>query len=102
MILKYLLKYLWICSLIYKRRNDMRLIEEGKWKKPWSIEVVCSEKECGAKLLVEEKDVKPVDYNSGYYTECMICEAQIKITDNSIPLRMKVILDKKRKYHDCD
>ncbi len=81
----------------------MKLIEEGNWKIPWSMEVVCVEKGCGAKVLIEEKDVKPVDYDAyNYYADCMICERKILISEKDVPQRMKNVLDKKRKHRDSD
>jgi hypothetical protein len=76
----------------------MKVLEKGSWDVPWSIEVKCPENSCGAKLLVEEGDVKPVDYGSGYYADCMICEHRVDISARDIPLRVKRPLDKKRKY----
>ena len=78
----------------------MKALEGGKWKMPWTIEAVCSEKQCGAKLLVEEKDVKPIDYSerNDFYAECAICGTQLHIPVASLPLRLQKILNKKRKY----
>lgn len=75
----------------------MKVLEEGGWRNPWSKEVQCSEKECGAKLLVDEKDVKPVDYGNGYYVNCPICDQSVNFNAKDIPLRMRRELDKKRK-----
>ena len=82
----------------------MKLLEEGNWKIPWSMEVICIEKGCGAKVLIEEKDVKPVDYDDAYryYAVCMVCERNIYISEKDVPQRMKNVLDKKRKYRDRD
>jgi hypothetical protein len=53
----------------------MKVLKEGNWKNPWSMEMVCDEHDCGATLLVEEEDVKPVDYSKkkDYYAECLVC-----------------------------
>lgn len=79
----------------------MKVLEEGKWKNPWSLDVVCGEKECGAKLRVDEKDVKAVDYRNDYVVECPICGGNVSIAGHSIPLRVKRPLDNKRKYSSC-
>jgi hypothetical protein len=78
----------------------MKVLEEGKWKQVWSMEMSCSEKQCGAKLLVEEADVKPFDYSSknDFYAECAVCGARMSITSLMLPLRMQRDLNKKRKY----
>lgn len=76
----------------------MKVLEKGNWENPWSMEVVCEEKSCGARLLVEEKDVKPVDYSVGFYAECMICSHHISIPKNSIPARLVRSAEKGRKY----
>lgn len=77
----------------------MKVLEEGKWKHVWSMEMSCPEKQCGAKLLVEEADVKPVDYsfNDDFYAECGVCGACMYITSLVLPLRLQKELNKKRK-----
>lgn len=82
----------------------MKVLEEGKWKMVWSVEVPCSEKECGAKLLVEEADVKAV-YDSTpakYSSECPVCGSVLFLSSASIPLRVKAVADKKKKWSSCD
>lgn len=76
----------------------MKVLEKGNWENPWSMEMNCSEKSCGAKLLVEEVDVKPVDYGSDFYAECMVCGQHISILKNSLPLRLAKAAEKGRKY----
>lgn len=74
----------------------MKIVKEGKWNLPWSAEMTCPT--CDAILLVEEKDVKPVDYSSGYFCTCMICNKRITIGANLLPLRVKEACDLKRKH----
>jgi hypothetical protein len=83
--------------------NIMKVIEKGNWDNPWSMEIRCCESSCGAKLLVEEDDVKPT-YNCGskYYCICMICGKSISLVHTDIPLRVKEVVDKKRKYSSYD
>ena len=80
----------------------MKVLEEGKWKNPWSFEAICSEKECGAKLLVDEGDVVAKDYSRFYSVDCPICESNIVIPGNLIPVRVKRPIDKKRKWPSYD
>lgn len=87
---------------IETKGEAMKILAEGKWKNPWSMEIDCSEKECGAKLLLEEGDVRAKDYSRLYSAECPICESSIIIPGNAIPLRVKQPLDKKRKWPSCD
>lgn len=82
----------------------MKVLEEGKWKTPWSMEMVCSEKECGAKLLVEEADVKPV-YNSSpakYEAVCAVCGSKLSVPSALIPLRLKTEVDKNKMWSGSD
>ncbi len=82
----------------------MKVLEEGKWKMAWSMEVVCSEKQCGAKLLVEESDVTAVDYSSPakYSCECAVCGSVLNLPPAEIPLRVKAVADKGKLYRDYD
>ncbi len=78
----------------------MKVLEEGKWKMVWSMELMCSEKECGAKLLVEEGDVKSV-YDSSpakYSAECPVCGSVLSLSPPLLPLRLKATVDKKKKW----
>lgn len=79
----------------------MKVIKEGSWKIPWEKEVKCGEASCGAVLLADEKDVKPVDYSSrydDYYVICPICGASIDVPAKDLPLRVRRVLDAKRKH----
>jgi hypothetical protein len=67
----------------------MKVLEKGGWDNPWSMEMVCSEKECSSKLLVEEGDVKPVYNYSGYYALCPVCGKNISIQGKDLPIRPK-------------
>jgi len=82
----------------------MKVLEEGKWKMPWSMEMVCAEKECGAKLLIEEGDVLPT-YNSSparYEVVCAVCGSKLFVPPALIPLRVKTAVDKKKKWSTSD
>ena len=82
----------------------MKVLEEGKWKMVWSMESLCSEKECGAKLLTEEGDVSAV-YDSSpakYSALCPVCGSCLYLPVASIPLRVKVEADKKKKWSPFD
>lgn len=78
----------------------MKVLKEGKWNLPWSGKAICPT--CDAELLVEEGDVKPVDYGTGYFCACGVCGKAIMIPDKDLPLRIKEALDKKRKYSSSD
>src|SRR3989338_1414633 len=84
---------------ICRRKGEkMKVLEEGRWKMPWSMETTCSQKQCGAKLLVEEGDVRPIDYGNGFYAKCAICGTSVNIPVSALPLRMQIALNKKRKH----
>lgn len=76
----------------------MKLLEKGNWDNPWSEEMVCPEKSCGAKMLVEESDVKPVHYQQGFHAVCMMCGQNMPIPSLSLPKRVKDVAEKSRKY----
>ena len=82
----------------------MKVLKEGGWKMPWSMEAMCPEKECGAKLLVEEGDVSAVDYASQdeFSASCAVCGANIKISAAALPLRVKREKLKRKKYASWD
>ncbi len=82
----------------------MKVLAEGKWKMLWSMEVMCSEKECGAKLLAEEGDVSAVydSFPSKYSLVCPVCGSCLYLPPASIPLRVKAEADKKKKWSSCD
>jgi hypothetical protein len=78
----------------------MKILEQGIWKKPWSLEIRCDERSCGAKLLIEEGDIRAIDYDHDYYVLCPICKHQMRIVAKDIPLRVSEPADKKRKWRD--
>lgn len=82
----------------------MKIIAEGAWKNPWTHEYTCREKECGAKLLVEEADVKAPDYaNHDHFNfECAVCGHSNPLPATDLPLRIKKILNAKRKVRYSD
>jgi hypothetical protein len=82
----------------------MKVLEKGKWDMPWTAEVICTEKQCGAKLLVEEGDVCVVDYSSknDFKVTCMVCGTTVYMSGKDIPLRVTRPLDQKRKYSSSD
>jgi len=82
----------------------MKIIEQGGWANPWFQECRCSQKGCGATLLVEEKDLKPCGYKGtsapfGKFT-CPVCGHETTVSD--LPPRLVQALDKKRisDYYD--
>lgn len=82
----------------------MKVLEEGKWKMVWSMELMCSEKECGAKLLVEEGDVKSVydSHPAKYLAQCPVCGSAFSLSPLLLPLRLKAAVDKKKKWSLSD
>ncbi len=78
----------------------MKVLGEGKWKKPWSMEVVCAEKDCEALLLIEVADVSAVDNSSpaSYSSVCMVCNSKIHLKSSSVPKWVKNASDSKKKY----
>lgn len=78
----------------------MKVIKEGKWNVPWSGESTCST--CDAVLLIEEVDVKPVDYGSGYFYACCVCGKHNVMNEKMLPLRIKEEKNKTRKYSSGD
>jgi len=81
----------------------MKVLEEGNWKNPWSGEYVCCEKSCGAKLLLEENDLKTrFDEDDKNYFVCPVCGRENNVPSKDLPLRLKEKLNNKRGYHDRD
>ena len=80
----------------------MKVLAEGTWKNPWSGEFVCPTKSCGAKLLVEEADVKARDYSTGYVYKCPICGKDNLVPTDDLPQRIKEVLDRVRKVSSGD
>ena len=78
----------------------MKVLKEGNWKQSWSMEAACPEQQCGAELLVEEEDVKAVDFSSrnDFFALCPICAQHVDVPSESLPLRMQRALNIKRKY----
>lgn len=70
----------------------------------WSMEVMCSEKECGGKLLIDEADIRAVDYSSPskYSAVCAVCGEFISLAPPLLPKRTKEAVDKKKKYYEFD
>lgn len=74
----------------------MKIVKEGKWHLIWTTELACPT--CEAVLLVEESDVQPIDYGTGYWCPCPICGKRITISDKLIAQRVREAADKKRRY----
>ena len=74
----------------------MKVLKEGKWNIPWSGEYDCPT--CEARLLVDEKDVKAVDYGHGFDCVCPLCGKSVKISDKDLPQRVREALERKRKH----
>ncbi len=75
----------------------MKVLKEGKWNVPWTMEVTCTT--CEAKLLVEEVDVKPTyDTHNAFYCLCAICGKENKLLAKDITLRVREAVEKKRAY----
>lgn len=81
----------------------MKVLEEGKWKNPWSKEYVCQEKSCEAKLLVEEGDLKPRfdEYYKNYFI-CPCCGKETDVPAKDLPPRVLEKANKRRKYREHD
>ncbi len=76
----------------------MKVLAEGKWKAPWLSERDCTTSQCGARLLVEEADLKAIDYTDAFGFVCPICGKTIRIPAGEIPERIKEVLNRTRKY----
>lgn len=81
----------------------MKIIKEGNWKMVWEMEMTCTEKSCGAVILVEEDDVKPIDYSSPdtYYCECVVCGSSVNVPKKDLPLRVQKKVNTHKKYSSC-
>lgn len=77
----------------------MKVLEEGNWKNPWSLETTCNTEDCGTKLLVEESDVKPVEYshNKDFCFHCPTCGKQ-NVLKCKLPVRLTEKLEPERKF----
>lgn len=78
----------------------MKIVSEGKWNNPWTLEVTCPCADCGAELMVEEKDVKASGYRyeSGakYSAACPVCGQFISLMSSAISPRVKRDADARR------
>ncbi len=79
-----------------KGEKKMKVIKIGIWNEKWEKEMTCPT--CKAVVLVEEADVKAVDHSYDFSAACCVCGHPIKVSDKDIPLRIKEVLNKKRKY----
>ena len=79
----------------------MKVLEQGKWQNLWTAEVLCKQSQCGAKLLIEEDDVKAPDYSNGFTYTCPICGAVNYLNENDVPLRVTMKAAKGRKPPEC-
>lgn len=78
----------------------MKVIKPGIWNEKWKKEMTCPT--CKAVVLVEEAAVTAVDYSYDFSAACCVCGHSIEISDKDLPLRIKEVLNKKRKYRDSD
>ena len=81
---------------LLKGGKKMKVIKTGIWNEKWEKELDCPV--CRAVVLVEEADVKAVDYSHDFTAACCVCGHPIKVPDKDLPLRIKDALNKKRKY----
>lgn len=80
----------------------MQVLKEGKWKLPWTMEVVCPNSACEATILVEEGDVLPVyNQHNKYECKCGVCGRTIALPANQIAPRVQEMANSKRKYSSC-
>jgi hypothetical protein len=79
----------------------MKVLDQGKWQNPWTAEVICQQKQCGAKLLIEENDVKAPDYSVSFTYTCPVCGAVNYLNENDISLRVTKKAAKGRKPPNC-
>ncbi len=97
----------WLAVQALNRRTQMKVVKEGKWNNPWSTEVVCPEADCGATLLVEEKDVvaagEKYDKCSGYHVTCPVCGKTVPVPSAAVSPRVKRAAENRRpSYHSSD
>jgi hypothetical protein len=70
--------------------NTMKVLDEGKSGLLWKdLEKLCSNDECGAKVLVEEKDVKRDSEDYDFFVSCCVCGSSIIISDSDVPFKLK-------------
>lgn len=75
----------------------MKILDQGKWENPWTAEVLCKQSRCGAKLLIEEDDVKAPDYSNSFTYTCPVCGTMNYLNENDVPLRVAMKAAKGRK-----
>jgi hypothetical protein len=81
------------------KEGVMKVLKEGKWHVPWTMEVDCGT--CEARLLVEEEDLKTRLYcATGFVCKCSICGKDIHLAEKDIALRVREEVEKKhpRRY----
>lgn len=79
-----------------KGEKKMKVIKTGIWNEKWEKELDCPV--CKAVVLVEEADVKAVDYSHDFTAACCVCGYPINVPEKDLPLRIKDVLNKKRIY----
>lgn len=81
----------------------MKILSEGIWNNPWTLEVACCNKECAAKLMLDEADVQPTyDKVAKYEFVCPVCGTTTPLASDLISPRVKLAADKHRKYSSYD
>lgn len=81
------------------KEDVMKVLKEGKWNVPWTMEVTCTT--CEARLLVEEGDVRTHTYHAtGFTCTCSICGKTVHLAEKDIALRVREEVEKKhpRRY----
>lgn len=81
---------------LLKGGKKMKVIKTGIWNEKWEKEMTCPT--CKAVVLIEEADVKAVDNCYDFIAACCVCGYPIDIPEKDLPLRIKDVLNKKRKY----
>ncbi len=75
----------------------MKVIKEGKWTVPWQQEVICTDKQCEAQLLIEETDVVAPDHSDLFKAVCPVCGTSLVLNSSGLPRRIKDALNKTRR-----
>ncbi len=77
----------------------MKVLKEGKWNEPWTIEIICSNQACEATLEVGEQDVNATNQQgSRYECHCCVCGRSIQIPAERIHLRVRGLADQRRQW----
>ncbi len=76
----------------------MKVLKTGSWLKPWSIEVECTNQDCGALLLVEEGDVKATSNSYNFHVKCVVCNQDITLKSERISSRVRKEVEKTREW----